>query len=549
MSDGASLSRESTFAELKRYVRFDGDDLARLRAFHPGAAPHFPRISAEFYERIREHQDANEVFTGEAQIARLRRSLVRWLDRICTGDRDEDYFEETAKIGRAHVRVGLPQRYVLTAMALIRISLDRIADETMGAAAPQVRQSLAKALDVELAVMLETYHDDFVARLRRVERLAREDLGRALARSEHRYAHAVELAPYLVIGFDERGEILLFNREAERISGHARDEVLGRPWLEVLVPEEAREEVGKRVEAAIAGIDGGTFDALLRTRSGNHRKIRWNLAHAGTAVEGDVVAIATGRDRTDEEAREVRARQIEKLAAVGTLAAGLAHEIRNPLNGAQLHLTFLERGLRRQDDDPEALEAVRVVGSEIQRLSNLVNEFLDFARPKPLDRRRTEIQALCRHVAGLVAGAAGRHRVDLGLDLSEVELVAEIDPGRIEQVLLNLLHNAIEAAGEHARNEARGRVALRVRRAPLHFVLEVEDDGGGLPDEAAPIFDAFYTTKPTGTGLGLAIVHRIVTDHGGSISHESRPGCTIFRVTIPLAAPPKAEREPRRERP
>lgn len=544
--------RESLFEELERYVRFGPADLDHLRAFHPKAAPHFERIATEFYERIREHEDAHAIFTGEEQVARLQRSLVRWLHRILTEERDDRYFAETGKIGSAHVRVGLPQRYVLAAMALIRVALERIVEVEMGDRAADVRESLAKALDLEIAFMLETYCEDFAARIRRMERIEREDLGRALARSERRYVHAVELAPYLVVGVDAQGRILLFNREAERVKGLGRDEVVGRAFLDVLVAGDEKSELSETFERVLRD-DGasaraeGTFDAPLLTRAGHHRKVRWHVVYApsddgAAGDEGEVVAIATGRDVTDEDARAERARQVEKLAAVGTLAAGLAHEIRNPLNGAQLHVTYLRRGLERRGGDPEALDAVKVVSDEIKRLSNLVDEFLDFARPKPLERTPVALKSLCRHALQMAQADAVAASVALRAELPEADVVVEIDPGRIEQVLLNLLHNAIEALAPGGR----GTVVLRARRAPLHFVLEVEDDGPGLPPGPAPVFDAFYTTKPSGTGLGLAIVHRIVTDHGGAIAYESRPGRTVFRATIPIVATPDPDRGARR---
>src|SRR5690349_15471512 len=100
------------FEEMKRYVRFDEGAGRLLQRFHVVASPHFPRIAGEFYDRIREHEAAHAVLIDEAQIARLQGSLVRWMDRVCAGPRDEAYFQETAKIARTHVRVGLPQRYV-----------------------------------------------------------------------------------------------------------------------------------------------------------------------------------------------------------------------------------------------------------------------------------------------------------------------------------------------------------------------------------------------------------------------------------------------------
>src|SRR5262249_50810158 len=150
-ADGMVPGVSSLFEEMKRYVRFGPEDERLLALFRPIAAPHFRRISEEFYDRIREHDDANAVFTGEAQIARLQHSLVRWMDRVCSGPHDEAYFAETAKIGRMHVRVGLPQRYMFTAMALIRVALERVATAEMGERATAVREAITRALDLELA--------------------------------------------------------------------------------------------------------------------------------------------------------------------------------------------------------------------------------------------------------------------------------------------------------------------------------------------------------------------------------------------------------------
>jgi PAS domain S-box-containing protein len=506
----------SRFAELSQYVRFGPDDLANLRAFREVAHPHFAGISAQFYERIREHEDAHAVISSEEQMRRLQASLVRWMERVCTRDRDAAYAAETEKIGHVHVRINLPQRYVHAAMALIHDAFNRIADEAMGARAASVRSSIVRALDIELAVMLESYHEDFVARVQR-------KADSALARSEHNYENAVELAPYLVVGITRTGTIALFNRAAESTTHYTRDQVLGSNFVATMFAEDPRIEdviAGQRQHVSLRGTP-------LRTNVGRMRQVDWEIAHAAHPTE-EVVAFAIGRDVTDEIAAAERTRQTEKLAAVGTLAAGLAHEIRNPLNGAHLHVTFLERGLRKSGANAEALEAVQVVGDEIKRLSALVTEFLDFARPKPLERRPVVLQRLCEKVASFVTPTAAPSTVVL--DLPTAELTLEADAAKLEQVVLNLVQNGLDAMSSSG-----GKLTLRLRRQPLHAVLEIQDEGPGLPDPAAPIFDAFYTTKPNGTGLGLAIVHRIVTDHGGSITFESRPGKTCFRIVLPLS--------------
>jgi len=521
---------ETRFEELKRYVRLTEDDAKILIAFRALAAPHFQRITQDFYERIREHEQAHAVFTDEAQIARLQRSLMRWMDRLLSGTYDEAYFEETAKIGRVHVKVGLPQRYMFTAMALIRVALTRIADDEAGTKAPLIREAITRLLDLELAIMLETYRENIVARLHRRDELEKnEALTSSLARTE-RYVNAVELARMVIVGVDGEGKIRLFNREAERVTGFERDEVLGADFVEALLPEETPASQVSRIRDVAAGRNPADeiSDGLVQTRAHKVRAVHWHLAFAPDGGD-EIVLFAMGKDITEERRAFEHALQHDKLAAVGRLAAGLAHEIRNPLNGAQLHISFLERSLQRGQANPEILEAVNVVAGEITRLAHLVTEFLHFARPRPLVLDRVSAHDLCRRTALLLAGEATLARAKLVIDLPAQELLLTGDFSKLQQLLLNLVQNAIDAV-----SNAEGTVVLRVRRNPRQAIIEVEDDGPGIGDPAAPIYDAFYSTKLNGTGLGLAIVHGIVTDHRGSIEVDSSPGRTCFRVTLPI---------------
>jgi len=530
---------ETRFAELKRYVMFSTEDAARLGAFRGVAEPHFERVVQEFYEQIRRHDAAHAVFTGEAQIARLQRSLIRWLERVFGGTYDEAYFAETTVIGRVHVKVGLPQRYMLTAMALIRLSLIDIA-EASGPAGVGVARAVCRLLDLELAIMLESYRDDSISRIQHAERIEKEALGRSLAQTQHRYVNAVELARVLIVGLDVHGAIQLFNREAERVTGFARDEVLGSNFVVALGIDPEGEGAGIRElfsafvadEAGGPAPDGPALETAIRAKAGPPRVIRWHFTHA--PADGDDVSVfALGLDSTDERARLDRTKQQERLAAIGTLAAGLAHEIRNPLNGAQLHITYLDLALRDANAHPELLDTVHVVRDEIKRLGALVVEFLDFARPRPLLVRPLEIQMLFERVAQMIAAQAQTRGVTLTLDVPPTALELLADRAKLEQVLLNLVQNAVDAL------DGGGEVSLRARRQPRTVTIEVEDNGPGIPS-GTPIFDAFYSTKSHGTGLGLSITHRIITDHGGSIDVESAPGRTVFRVILPISGPPTA---------
>jgi PAS domain S-box-containing protein len=522
---------ETRFQELKRYVVFTDEDARLLAALYPHAAPHFPRIAQQFYDSIREHEEAHAVFTGEDQILRLQASLQRWMGRVLSGVYDEAYYAESAKIGRMHVKVGLPQRYMFTAMALIRVELTRICEETDGERSRPTREALTRLLDLELAIMLESYREDFVARVQRLERLEKQALNRALVRAEHRYVNAVELARVMIIGLDADTRVRLFNREAEQVSGYARDEVSGVAFPSLL-QEDLVESLGAEIARAASGkgVPHDVVEGALRTKGGKYRDVRLQIAYAPSPAEDDVVLFVIGHDLTEELALKERTLKHEKLAAVGTLAAGLAHEIRNPLNGAQLHVSFLERAIKKGGDKAEMLDAVAVVGEEIHRLARLVSEFLDFARPRPPEIQPTSARALCERALHLLSSKAAEAEVDLRLDFPGRDHSIPVDAAKMEQVLLNLVGNAIEALA----SERRGTATLRVRRQPRTIVFEIEDDGPGLPSADAPIFDPFFSTKPNGTGLGLAISHRIVSDHGGDVTVESKPGKTIFRVTLPI---------------
>ncbi len=518
------MAAETLFEELKRYVRFGPEDEAALRLFRPHAAPRFAGITEEFYARLDQHEEARRVFTGEEQRARLRRSLLDWMERLLTGPWDTAYYEARTRIGRMHVRVGLPQRYMFGAMSLIRDRLAGAAEETLAGDPSALRSTLSalgKILDLELAVMLETHREAFLEKAQHAERLEREILEVRLAISEARYREIVEAAEALIAVMDAAGQVELLNRRCEELCGVGRDRAVGRSWLELFVGEEQRDEVRARFRAVLGGRRAAPFEAVSPQRP--DRRVRWHLTTLSDA--GGAALCAVGLDVTEEHDLALRTRRAERLAGLGTLAAGLAHEIRNPLNAAALQLDVLRRRLARPDVEG-ARETSEVVGGEIHRLALLVDEFLQFARPQPLRLAERGLRATLAEVVALLAPELEAQDVRLEVeDGPEVE--AEIDAERIKQVLHNLLRNAVEAAGPS------GRVQVRVRRKDSGSLVEVEDDGPGLPPDRTQIFEPFYTTKPGGTGLGLAIVHRIVTDHGGTVDCESVPGRTRFTVFLP----------------
>lgn len=339
----------------------------------------------------------------------------------------------------------------------------------------------------------------------------RERLRLELESSEHRYRELVDAVPTFVAAIDANGRISVWNECLERVTGYRREEMVGRPGHDIIRGGGIRE---------------------LPTRGGGPRLVRWELATVAVAAEGaNAHAVyAVGIDVTDEQEMLRRALRAERLAAIGTMAAGLAHEIRNPLNSAMLQLQVLRRRLERGDVQTRVNPVLGLIEDEIKRLERMVAEFLAFLHPRPLDLRPTDVANLCREVLAFVTPEAEGARVELREELAAELPPLTADPARLRQVLLNLVRNSIEAMPDG------GVLTVRTRAAPGNVEIDVEDTGVGFADET-PIFDAFFTTKPTGTGLGLSIVHRIVEDHHGSIQVRSRAGCTCFTVSLPAGPP------------
>lgn len=346
----------------------------------------------------------------------------------------------------------------------------------------------------------------------------REGLRQDLERSERRHREVIDGVPAFVLALDEAGKIVVWNQQLERVTGYQRREMLGTD--------------GRRFTST------PEQNTRLPLKGNGHRSVRWRLAQVAGTPGTSLVTYALGVDVTEESEMQRRTLRAERLAAVGTLAAGLAHEVRNPLNSATLQLQLLERKIARQKLDPSALSrVVAVVRSEIDRLDRLVNDFLAFAKPKPLQTTPSDLNQLVANVVDLLTVEAHDANVALLLQLEPNLGPVPLEAQSMRQVVLNLLRNSLEAL----RGQGGGQVRLCTRpvAGEASVALEVTDTGPGFSEDA-PIFDAFYTTKDAGTGLGLAIVHRIVTEHGGTIGVHTGDGQTSFTVTLPQPAVPSA---------
>ncbi len=226
-------------------------------------------------------------------------------------------------------------------------------------------------------------------------------------------------------------------------------------------------------------------------------------------------------------------RRRDRLAAMGELAATVAHEVRNPLNAIAMSAQRLRREVfddlvPERPDLADSADLVGVIQQESRRIDDIVRQFLEFARPPALAPRAVDLRAFLQSAGDAARAAAEARGVSVDVDVTRAG-EAEVDPAQLRQVIDNLLRNAIEATARG------GRVVVSATSAGRGHDIEVRDTGAGIPDDVLPrVFDLYFTTKPDGTGVGLAVSQQIVSAHGGTIEVESTPGQgTTMRVRLP----------------
>lgn len=257
-----------------------------------------------------------------------------------------------------------------------------------------------------------------------------------------------------------------------------------------------------------------------------------DLAELQQQMRVMVGEIETVVGRLQQREREVL--RAEQLAAVGQLAAGAAHELRNPLTAVKMLVQTnreeaLDRGLPVEDLD--------VIEQEIRRMERCLQTFLDFARPPRPARRRIDLGALVKNTLAIVEARARKQKVALETDLSGAAVEVEVDAGQVQQVLVNLLLNALDAM------PSGGRVEVTVSATGNGSVaVGVRDTGPGVAPSMAPrLFEPFVSTKETGLGLGLVVSRRIAEDHGGTLTAEAPAGSgACFVLTLPAARAPES---------
>jgi PAS domain S-box-containing protein len=356
----------------------------------------------------------------------------------------------------------------------------------------------------------------------------------------------LEAMPEAVICLDAENRIVSCNAAAERTFGYSAEELLGQP-VNILAPA-AEHQLTHQIPNIVAATrrDGGWMGEVVRRRKdGSHFPARL-MTGVVRDREGRIIGQAgLIQDISDQRLREAQLRRAERIASLGTMLGGLAHELNNPLTSIKsfAQLLLLDE---RPSEDREGLE---VIHQESDRAARLVADLRQLARqtqeaagPAP---ETVELNELVRQVLESLSARRDAHPVDFEVDLAPEPLRMWGDPVRLEQMIHQLMLNAEQAVRSHARSRW---IRVRTRSGASGITLGVDDSGVGIrPDHLDRIFDPFWTTREPGEGmgLGLSLVHSVVTEHEGTIRVDSEPGRgSTFVIEFPWNADPARRSSP-----
>jgi signal transduction histidine kinase len=521
------------YQELQAYVGWTADDERRIVAARPLVTPEFLSLVEDFYAAIVRHEGASRAITGGApQIERLKQTLVRWLGELFTGPYDQQYVARRWKVGLRHVEIGLSQVYTAAAMSRLRNGLNetlrrrwRGSDQDLAL----TLQAVHKLLDLDLAVISDAYETDYVQRQQAVER---RRLGEVLHREQELSAGLLNHAQVAIVVLDQRGLIVRANALADSLATQCGvGPASGCDWVELFLRPENR---GPAREALAERSRNATLGPLILSSTlelgGGRRHLHWSAAPLLDAAGQPFAVLAIGQDVTDLYEAQQQALQAQRLAAIGQMATGLAHESRNALQRIGASAEMLELEL---EHNSRALELVRRIEQAKTHLHQLLEEVRNYAAPIVLDRSPVRISEAWREAWELLSEQRRNRQAQLCEHIVASNLVVEADRFRMVLVFRNLLDNALAAARDPVEIDiycettgVGSSAALRIR---------ICDNGPGLsPEQQRRIFEPFYTTKPTGTGLGTAIAQRLVEAHGGTIVVGACHGQgTEIIVTLP----------------
>lgn len=354
--------------------------------------------------------------------------------------------------------------------------------------------------------------------------------------TEKQYRNIIENSADAIITLDNENTITSWNRGAENIFGWSREEIVGRSVKEIIPDELIKQQ---ELECLEFGMNYRGYVANYETERLNKegKKVLVNLSESFIRNENDDIIGRSQilRDLTNLKLREEQIQHSERLATVGHMAAGVAHEVGNPLTA----ISSLVQVCQRKTDDPFIQNQLKKVRDHIQRINKIVRDLVDFSRPSALETEKMQVNNLIKSAVGLLEHDARCRSVRFELELSPNLPQLEGVPDQIHQVLVNILLNAVDAM-QGMKNPV---ITIRTWQEEGSAKLLIKDIGEGIPEEEqGRIFEPFYTTKEvgSGTGLGLSVSHGIITKMGGVIDVESARGeGAAFIITLPIEHTPQ----------
>ncbi|HSL48791.1 MAG TPA: ATP-binding protein [Candidatus Deferrimicrobiaceae bacterium] len=328
-----------------------------------------------------------------------------------------------------------------------------------------------------------------------------------------------------VIFLNPERHVLFFNRAAEAVVGLSLEQAVGLPIHEVLDPAHPLLPFVDQVLSGAVGIRNAT---VALPQAGRDKEFLVSAFHMEDAHRVMGVAILL-KDLESIKTVQSLVSYSAKLAALGRLTSGVAHEVKNPLNAMMIHVELLKE--RLEDADADVRQSLEVIGSEIRRLDRVVQGFLKFMRPQELALKPVDLNAMLQSVGALLEAESQSHGVRFVLELDAALPPVSADEELLRQAFINILQNAVQAMPNG------GAVRIRTRPEDLDWVrVVVTDQGVGIaPEDVDKIFKLYYTSKPGGSGIGLSVVYRIVQLHDGTVEAKSQPGRgTAMVVRLPV---------------
>ena len=356
-------------------------------------------------------------------------------------------------------------------------------------------------------------------------RLARLSLSRMTVFSETLVKHM----PIGLLAVDKSGLIVACNEQASGLLSVSCTEAVGREAIRLLPVafSQLLNRISKQTDLAEQDI------TITSEKNGAQT---WEVV-ATVFADEDVHEgkILLARNVTAIRQMEQEVARSRHLNAIGSLAAGVAHEIRNPLSSIKGFAVYFKQRLAGNAEDEQTTD---IMIAETERLNRVISQLIEFARPLELKKEQTNLVDLIRHTIRLVNAEAGKNAVEIDVKTDEDLPLADIDPDKIKQVLLNIFLNALSAMPEG------GKLSVEMAAQKDFMDVTISDTGSGIKEEDMPrIYDPYFTSKPAGTGLGLAVAQKIMDAHGGVIQMESKAGVgTKVTLRFPLSAKERMEK-------